>query len=479
MTKGRILLALLLLPLLGGCDNLSLMPAGKILPPAYDACPLEGKWSVMEELASEGYSGASVLGQEADPLQFSRRMVILGSYVWHQPAYKIKRVNSRDYLMTRHIVLDGYLASINQTVDIVSVSAGANYLGEFMRIDDATIISFVQNKVLLLHKASDRVDDPSLAANLSVADVNRYDNTGISGILIGLRIPSNGEYAYKTVWIAADNKKPRLVLSREDIFFPRRSGFWELRVKSGSKLGRAELRAQNVAIKNTKEDLEDSFLDEATTLGTQGIVVYYIGNDYVTLARNNGSEKLQVLPVDQLSSPLGIKVADLLGDTGLTAYLGARQQALQALGNQGIKLIDEDSGEDNFGLNRRNGHWYLQGRINYRQDGTPKTLEFNINCIPPDSLVSYDTLYLSWQSIRDRVPNAVDAFTSPNKDIAVIKTPSQLYFFGISGEQLDSVPLGAIDLQEGTSVIMAEWATGFYVDDWEKSFINNGARRQG
>ncbi len=209
-----------------------------------------------------------------------------------------------------------------------------------------------------------------------------------------------------------------------------------------------------------KDASEDKVSAKTVSLSTQSIVVDYIGNDYVTIARNNGgTDKLQVLPVDQLSSPMGIKVADLLGDTGSTAYRSARQQALQTLHNKGITLIEEDVGEDNFGLTRRNGHWHLLGRINYHQNGTPETMEFNINCIPPASLVFYDTLYLSWQSIRDRVPNAVDAFTSPNKDIAVIKTTGKFYFFGISGEQLDSVPLGEIDLKEGTSVVMAEWAT--------------------
>ncbi len=473
LNKCRILLALLLLPLLGGCTNLSLTTAGKILPPVYDVCPLEGKWSVMDELGSEGYSSATNLCSEAESFQFSREMAILGSNVWAQPTYKIKKVNARDYLMTRYIVLDGYLASINQIVDIVTVFAGANYLGEFMKIDDATVISFVQNKVLLLHKVADRADDPSSIANLNVASDNHYNNTATSGIFIGLKIPSNNEYIYKTVWIAADDKILRPVLSGKDIFFPRRSGFWELQVKSGASQGGAELWAQNVAIKDA---LKDKVPAKTASLSTQSIVVDYIGNDYVTIARNNGgTDKLQVLPVDQLSSPMGIKVADLLGDTGSTAYRSARQQALQTLHSQGITLIEEDVSEDNFGLTRRNGHWHLQGRINYHQNGTPETMEFNINCIPPASLVFYDTLYLSWQSIRDRVPNAVDAFTSPNKDIAVIKTTSKLYFFGISGEQLDSVPLGEIDLKEGTSVIMAEWATGFYVDDWEKTFMNNGA----
>ena len=102
-------------------------------------------------------------------------------------------------------------------------------------------------------------------------------------------------------------------------------------------------------------------------------------------------------------------------------------------------------------------------------------MEFDIKLLPPANLVFYDALYPGWQSIKDRVPNALDAFTSPNKDIAVVKTKSKLYIFGINGEQLNSIPLGEIALDEGTTIIMAEWATGFYVDDWEKNFLTNGA----
>lgn len=475
LVKGRILLALLLLPLLGGCADLTSTTPGKILPPAYAACPLEGKWSVQEELASEGHPGGDALDTAAE-LQFSREMVIMGSNVWNQPSYKVKKVNSRDYLQTRYIVLDGYLASINQAVEVVTVSADANYLGEFMKIDEATVVSFVQNKVLRLHKTADRADDPAAAAGLNTVNGNQDNNSGTSGVFLGLRIPADYDYIYKTVWIAADDQQLRPLLSRPDLFFPRRSGFWELQVIGGTNQEGAGLRAQNVAIKDDPAASKEGVQAPAASTRRPSLAVDYIGNNYAAIAWNDGDmEKLEVLPVDQLSSPLGISAADLLGEDGAAAYRSARQQARQTLYGQGITLTAEAGGEDNFGLTRRNGHWYLQGRINYHHHGIPEYLDFNINFIPPDSLVVYDTLYLSWQSIRDRVPNAVDAFTSPNKDIAVIRTNSKLYFFGLNGEHLDSVTLGEMDLPEGTRIIMAEWATGFYVDDWEKAFVNHGA----
>ncbi len=286
LDKCRVLLVLLLLPLLGGCADLSGTTAGKFLPPVYDTCPLEGKWAMIQEFASEGSSATP--GSEAASLQFSRDMAILDDRVWDEPSYKIKKVNSRDYLLTRYIVLEGYLASINQTVDVVTVFADANYLGEFMKIDDATAIAFIQNKVLLLNKVADRADDPSAVGNLNAANVN-YDNIGTSGIFLGLRMPSHNDYVYKTIWIAADDKKLRPVLSRDDIFFPRLSGFWELQVKN--RQGGAELWAHNVAIKDVWED--DGSAPTASP-HTRSIVVDYVSNDYVTVAKNiSGMEKLQ------------------------------------------------------------------------------------------------------------------------------------------------------------------------------------------
>ncbi len=473
LRKYKLFPALFLLLLVGGCVNPSWTTAGKIVPPVYEVCPLEGKWSVIEELGSDGYSsGKTSLGAAGSLLQFSREAAILSSNVWNQPTYKIKKVNAADYLMTRYTVLDSELASTSEKVEVVTVFADSNYLGEFMKIDDATVVSFIQNKVLLLHKIAAHADDPRSIANASIDETDQYNKTGVSGIFIGLKTPSHKDYVYKTVWVAVDNKKLHPVLSRNDIYFPRQSGFWELQVKQEDN--RAALSAHNMAEKDLAA--AEKVSAKTASSGSESIVIDYVGNDYVAIENNTGGiTRRQVLPVDKLSSPIGIKVSDLLGPAGLKAYHGAREQAVQTLHSQGIASINADINEDNYGLARKNGHWYLQGRVNYCGHHAPGTMEFDIKLLPPANLVFYDALYPGWQSIKDRVPNALDAFTSPNKDIAVVKTKSKLYIFGINGEQLNSIPLGEITLDEGTTIIMAEWATGFYVDDWEKNFLTNGA----
>jgi hypothetical protein len=439
---------------------------------------LEGKWTVTQNLAPEGHSSETNLLAEGRIAQFTRELAVLGGYVWNKPSYKIKKVNSTDYLMTRYIEVNNYLVSMNKEVDVVTIFANSNFLGEFMKVDDATVIAFVQNKALMLKKVSDHADSPLPVADTSIGDTNNESNIGTSGIFIGLKIPTDNGYTYETLWVASDDKKLRPVLSRNNIFFPRNSGFWELQVRSALNDGTAELFAHDTAVKDsaTQRVSGEPFSKPAQKRNT-AIAIDYIGNDYVAIENvAAGTSNLKVLPVDKLSSQIGIKVSDLLGAKGLTAYRSAREQALQSLRDEGVTLIDEAADEENVGLTRKNGHWYLQGRVNYQSNGMTGMREFNINFIPPPNLIFYDTLYLNWQSIKDRVPNALDAFTSPNKDIAVIETKNKLYIYGISGEQLDSSPMGEFKLKEGETVIMAEWATGFYVDNWERAFLANDAQ---
>lgn len=476
----KILPLIIFIFLISGCASFTWSTAGEIIPPVSNNCPLEGKWKVLQDLNSDGQSTPENQQWTGDIAQFTRGIAVLGGYVWNTPDYKIKKVNSTDYIMTKYLTLSSTLVPNNQEVNIITVSSAENFLGEFMEIDDKNIIAFVQNDVLFLQKTSNQVDSSLTASDQNAFNISIENQEGTSGILLGLRIPQNDDYTYQTLWLAADNKKLHPVLISNNIFFPRNSGFWQLQVHQvqNGLTTEDELSARDIT---TKVSQIPSTNNNIVQPGSQEIekhkrVINYIGNDYVSIENEiNGINKLQVLPVDKISSPIGITVSDLLASNGLNVYNSARENQIRILENQGITFIYEELYKDNFGLTRKNGHWYLQGRINYPKDGEAYYKDFNMNVIPPKKLVFFDTLYISWQNIKDRVPDAIDAFTSPTGDIALVKTETSLDVYGITADQLDSQPLARIEMKNGEQVIMSEWATGSYVDNWEKAFQAVGA----
>ncbi|HHV65177.1 MAG TPA: hypothetical protein GXX46_08915 [Peptococcaceae bacterium] len=470
--------------LLGGCANSPGASAGKIIPPALQHCPLEGKWEVIEELGNDVHKEEPTPQGRGSNVQFTVDAAFFGSHVWDKPSYKIKRVNVAQYLLTKYVSLSDAFLPDNQEVEVVTVSTATNFLGEFMKVDETRMISFVQNQVFLLQKVADKADSFLKTAKEKVDGELEESNKGKSGILLGLKIPSSNGFAYQTYWVAADQQSLHPLLEVQGIFFPRKSGFWELKDVTtkaqqiqpvvvdtmGILALERQLSNEGIAGENRDKINAEAQLEPAAKS------IMYVGNDYMAFeVESNGRRDLRILPVDKLSAPEGIKISDLFGDKGLEVYRGTREQVVRDLRQQGITWIDGDDTGENIGLMRKNGHWYLVGRVNY-QIGDKFTYEdFRLNIIPPSNLIIYDTLTLSWRNIKDRVPDAVDAYTSPNKDIALIRTKNKIYVFAISGEHLAGKPLTVLELPEGTTVIMAEWSTGSYVDSWEKAFLAYGA----
>ncbi len=495
--KCLLLMILFLLLVLDGCAESSGASAGKIIPPSGQACPLEGKWTVLQELDMNVNTGDATQQWVGTDVQFAAGAVAFGGHVWDNLSYKIKRVNASDYLMTKYNQPTGISVPETRDIDVITVYAASNFLGEVMKLDDESMVFFVQNKDLLLKKISDQADGTLGASDTNTRFLNQDSKEGTSGVLLGLRIPSDTGYTYRTLWVSADHQQLHTVLGAEQLFFPRTSGFWELKVRnvsSGGKTGNI-LTARNAESMppevKPEEDEKDAKIGTNAEDGTDGQagtdaedgtepavrIIDYIGNNYVAIEKETGGiSQFQVLPVDKLSSSAEIKVSDLLGEEGLNAYLSAREHTVSALSGEGGSAIGRDDSGTNFGLVRKNGHWSLVGRINYLSGGTYQQTDFDLKLVPPASLIFYDTLVLNWHNIKDRVPDASDAFTSPNKDIALVKTKNKLTVYRIGAEQLEGSPLAEIDLQEGTAVIMAEWATGSYVESWENSFLSYGAQ---
>lgn len=497
--KGLLLLSVLFLMTLAGCADPPGASAGKIIPPPNQVSPLGGKWEIMQELGTSGYAIETSQQWIGGTVQFAEDGVEIGGHVWDRLTYKIKRVNAADYLMTKYIPFTDVAITESQEVDVITVYAASKYLGEFMKLSDEKMISFVQNKGLLLKKLSDEADSFLGFPDRNAHDLYQDSIQGTSGILLGIKIPYGSGYRYRTLWIAADYNEVHPVLAADQLFFPRTSGFWELRVQSVTEEGKTGnvLTARNVTAKTLEthpsqsegeeEENETSQVtvpegknaakDTETESEPAARVINYIGNNYIAIEKQTKEgNRLQILPVDKLSMTTEIKIHDLMGHKGLSAYLSAREHAVSELRKDGFSALEEVELGQNFGLIRKYGHWFLVGRINYEKGGTFEHNDFDLKIIPPSNLIYYDTLVLSWHNIKDRVPDALDAFASPNRDVALVKTKNKIIVYQIVSEQLAETPLAEIDLPEGTSVIMAEWATGSYVDSWEKSFLAYGAQ---
>ena len=495
--KCSILLIASMLLIFGGCSYLpgaSGTSAGNIIPPPDGVSPFEGRWTVLEELGTEEEPESTVRQWTGRSVQFAEDCVALDDALWNKVSYKIKRVNTADYVMSKFMSHSDLFIEKAEKVAVVTVYAADNYLGEAMKIDDFNMVFFTQDIGLLLTKVSDEADLMLGSSASTGQNLIQDSNQRTSGVLLGLRISGETGYTYRTLWVAADHGQMHPVLMSENLFFPRTSGFWELDIRdiSVEEVKGNILSARNVAVQALKAENEDAATDENQLEGEgeyktndkadEGMIieekaVAYIGNDYIAVESNeDGVNRLMVLPVDNLSSSTKVKLSDLLGKKGMDSLLSAREQAVYALRSNGIQLFERDGFGENFGLTRKNGHWIPVGRINYQNDGAPDHKDFDIKVVPPVNLVSYDTLVLSWPKIKDRVPDALDAFTSPNKDIALVQTKNKLTVYNIGAEQLSEKPLAELEVPEGATVIMAEWATGSYVESWGNSFLSYGAR---
>ncbi len=414
MAKLRgIFLVVYVVLLLSGCAAPSGDTAGKIIAPVNKVSPLEGKWVVTADLRADAAHAPNQvwIGKTA---QFTQDAASLSDYVWRNPAFKVKKVNSQDYLLSKYVSMPLELVFNSPEVEVVTVSTADNFLGEFMKIDDRHAVAFVQNNALYLEKVLDTVD-PSLTTTMSAPDRSaplKTDGGGASGVLLGLKTPGKSDgksdpgYSYRTLWIAADNGQLHPVLEGKDIFFPRQSGFWQLKVRRVQDGSKAEdvMFAYDISTKDPEKQLLK--LNPArwqNKVGTLAKSIDYISNDYVTV-ENNGSgtlvsdgsvwtdQRLQVLPVDNIAASEGIKLSDLVGNSGSLAFKSARDQVQQAIVNGDSKAIGAGDAEQNFGLVRKNGHWFFQGRINNSSGDKPGYVDFNVNIVPSAKLVSYDTL---------------------------------------------------------------------------------------
>lgn len=498
----KIILLIAVILSLTGCSSSYEETSNKIASPENKAFPIQGKWIVEQTPSHEAVKNLADTDMDwaGRVFDFNYDSISFDGLKWDDVNYKIRRVNADEYFLHKYAGAIGDFGIKNKEIQVITASSQDKYLYEFIRIDENRLIADIDSKLYHLRKApegytADKKGNANAGDSTIIVSFSEsaYIN---SGLLLGIRTPEQinqkgtdktlEQYVYKTYWISFSNGNVGSLYQADDIFLPRKDGFWKLGVQQilGEEGIEDVLSAKRVFENNKKRSEEPKASKKSLRIETKmRRTILYVGNDYICTENieelkkaetNELVEKkvLRTMPVDNMSNIDGIKLSDLAGDNGNIAMEGAITGLLGS-SNSNIKNVVEEDQEKNFALFRKMGHWFFKGRMGLETGEPMSYVDFNINLIPPANMVAYDMLHVPWTNIKDKVPLAVDAYTSPNNDMAIVITRNKVMVFSINEGNLGEEPVRTFAIPDGSAVIMAEWATGDYVLNWEKSFVVN------
>lgn len=484
LKRFHIILIVLIVLFLPGCNKIYLNVEEKISTPTIEKLPIHGTWEVQKFIPidsttvpenNENYSGEIAV--------FDNSIALLGKESITSPEYKIKSVSAEKYFLYKYKVDAVKLGIKEKNVKVVTVSSNAQSFHDFIKIDENSLLVYENHGFLYVSKVSDLVDYgvlPSITDGGASSGGNsaaNQDSLLRSGVFIGLRTPGPDKEtgsSYRTLWIASKDREIRPIFEVKQLLVPRRKGFWEI-----GYLPKAETGLPNGALYSHSLVDDNSYnnSDNNNSLKEDGKRdILFVGNDYigteyrysdpVTLKERS---RFQVLPIDNIRSGMGISILDIAGEEGLNVLTRSSQAYIMSLDKSKSELLEKQPAADNFSLSRRNGQWIVTGRLNYVAPINNRTSEdFNIYLMPPQKLISYDTLKHPWNYIKEMAPEAIDVYTSPNNDLAIIVTRTSIDIYTIDKERLSEKPVQNIKLKKDESVVMAEWAVGGYMEKWEK-----------
>ena len=423
--------------------NATLPLAPKLEARTLQTPPLFGDWYLdkyvtLKDKSSYNNEPDKYLGKIA---HFSKEGVFFNNEGIADPSFKVKLVNSKDYFWDNYKIKANMIGIDEDYIQVITVSSKEHFFDEYLKIDETHAAKYYEGLLLFFTKGnSDKAKHVQESIDYTkLASEREQEARAKSGLLLGLKCNKS----YRTIWISQLNNKFMDIAQIDDILLPRISGFWKIWT-DGTSLWAAPIT--NSTAKNSNNDIR--YIGRS-----QDISILFAGNDFICI---NNKTALQVLPLDNLQSdPLEL------------SKIFVREKdnsSIDGLSNSAITKAKDFSGT-NWGLFRRGGRWVLRGRKKSPDKDGFK--EFDIAYAAPRSLTTYDDLYPSFNTIKAKIPEAVDAFSSPNKDFVVVLTDKELLALPIQGSSLGDVKQ-RIALKKNETVVMDNWATGHYVDEWSK-----------
>ncbi|MFT5875676.1 MAG: hypothetical protein ACI8WT_004671, partial [Clostridium sp.] len=326
---------------------------------------------------------------------------------------------------------------------------------------------------------------------------------------------------YRTLWIHQDNNKISYTEKKGEIITPYKDSFYKVgnnkffmsdpssnsnnqpddifrNFNSYYNFSNIVSHPADKLMKNlyTPETFKKKYLDTK-----EGIVnayksqvewLWYVGNNYACVkdyyydtgggtyqsARND----IKLYDLESLVSLDGrennMALADLLDKNEKAKLQEYPKKYNKVISSEGMIKSEQIVDIKNLLLSRKDGKWqvliplYQVSQHNGNGSNGRLIKEYiNTDIKLPKTITSYDDLCISWDRIKQEIPQAKDAVSSPNNDVLAVLTPNKLLIYSNPENGIDK-PALSIDVDSNESIILNQWSTGEYVDKWNKQ-INN------
>jgi hypothetical protein len=312
---------------------------------------------------------------------------------------------------------------------------------------------------------------------LCAATASAQEPTPKSGALVAVD-------AEQTLWIAPVGGKMQ-VMALDDYVVPRKDGFWRVRLQFKSVAPDRGFRAIETELwavplkkgKNavaweekvpttekqdgqTEEQQQSEPEIDSDELHHQEL--HFLSPDYISFYAQRGeeSETYSLLRISdgQLSEGT-LRVSEEkppIPEAVTTRDMKACIDPKNELSTDDLLAY---TSEVSYGIVRGRGKWHYASMVGRRS----YTTDCAVSALPPKSLVAQSELFPGWKEIKDKYPDAEDAFPSPGHDLILIFYQNRVM---VAPVQQGKIGKPLLRLEVNGKPVMVEWALGKYVDAW-------------
>lgn len=462
-----------------GCSKVNGKDTQSIKAPDNENLSIKGTWKIedINILDEEIENKDEILSLKDSLISVSSNNLSIFNKSFSNPSFKLKVVDS-NYILSYELNLT--LRDIIETedmVDIISLVASNNLIGEFIIVDNDNGYLFYSGLLLKLVREDNNPRDIEESSKMIETEVLDDDYNSNVGVMLALKTPrvelEDGSFtdsSYRTLWISFKNNKIQPIIEKDDIIFPRINGIWTIQKEVENKNNQ---HIEYFVAKPIDGKVDSQVIDQTS------INVYkdinFIANDYISIEKYEGNDFknifpiYQTIPIDNINSKQGLSIEEIYSNEVKEKYERDFNEALEDISRVNNEALVPKIDYTNFTIKRIEGKWTLMGKI-MSQNTNEEGRDYKISINPSKKILNYDTLLIPWKDFKSRFPFIEDAYTAPTGRVAIVIFDNKLLVYEVEDRNIKGGPLVTIDLNENEEVIMAEWASGAYVDTWDRAF---------